>query len=164
MCGGSGTGQASELGTGDRDLTQRAAGRELLEPVPQTRDVRSPPPAAPSSLPSSHPRRLLPTLHFLCYDRHLPRSPSFLRAGSRCRMPPTSPSSSRRLVGQPLLYAISIFASLGVFLVSTDLHSLRVRLNLMRLRSLDTTRGKPRQSKYGPAMPIFILSLALCRA
>lgn len=67
-------------------------------------------------------------------------------------------------MGQPLLYAISIFASLGVFLVSTDLHSLRVRLNLMRLRSLDTTRGKPRQSKYGPAMPIFIPSLALCRA
>ena len=30
-------------------------------------------------------------------------------------MPPRSPS---RLVGQPLLYAISVFASLGVFLVS----------------------------------------------
>lgn len=27
------------------------------------------------------------------------------------------PSSRRRLVGQPLLYAISVFASLGVFLV-----------------------------------------------
>jgi hypothetical protein len=28
------------------------------------------------------------------------------------------PKFKRRLVGQPLLYAISIFASLGVFLVS----------------------------------------------
>jgi hypothetical protein len=31
---------------------------------------------------------------------------------------PASPRFRRRLVGQPLLYAISIFASLGVFLVS----------------------------------------------
>lgn len=28
------------------------------------------------------------------------------------------PPSRRKLVGQPLLYAISVFASLGVFLVS----------------------------------------------
>ena len=35
------------------------------------------------------------------------------------------PRSRRRLVGQPLLYAISIFASLGVFLVS-DRHSGRL--------------------------------------
>ncbi|KAH9846809.1 general substrate transporter [Lenzites betulinus] len=36
-------------------------------------------------------------------------------------MPPASPSRSRsRLVGQPLLYAISIFASLGVFLFGYD--------------------------------------------
>ncbi|KAI6108424.1 general substrate transporter [Pisolithus croceorrhizus] len=32
----------------------------------------------------------------------------------------SSPSSRRRLVGQPLLYAISIFASLGVFLFGYD--------------------------------------------
>jgi len=32
----------------------------------------------------------------------------------------TKPSSRRRLVGQPLLYAISIFASLGVFLFGYD--------------------------------------------
>lgn len=148
MCGGSGTGQASELGTGDRDLTQRAAGRELLEPVPQTRDVRSPGPRQrPLHL---SPHRILgvfsPLCTFCATTVIFPALLLLLRAGSRCRMPPTSPSSSRRLVGQPLLYAISIFASLGVFLVSTDLHSLRVRLNLMRLRSLDTTRGKPRQS------------------
>lgn len=32
--------------------------------------------------------------------------------------PIIAPSQRKRLVGQPLLYAISVFASLGVFLVS----------------------------------------------
>jgi hypothetical protein len=46
----------------------------------------------------------------------------------RCSLPPANVTptllmanqhpSRRRLVGQPLLYAVSIFASLGVFLVS----------------------------------------------
>ncbi|KAI0361296.1 general substrate transporter [Trametes cingulata] len=35
-------------------------------------------------------------------------------------MPPASPSTRSRLVGQPLLYAISVFASLGVFLFGYD--------------------------------------------
>ncbi|KAI3596586.1 mfs monosaccharide [Moniliophthora roreri] len=35
-------------------------------------------------------------------------------------MPPNSSGSSRRLVGQPLLYAVSVFASLGVFLFGYD--------------------------------------------
>ncbi|OBZ78798.1 Sugar transporter STL1 [Grifola frondosa] len=35
-------------------------------------------------------------------------------------MEPATPNSRRRLVGQPLLYAISVFASLGVFLFGYD--------------------------------------------
>jgi hypothetical protein len=48
-----------------------------------------------------------------------------------------SSPSRRRLVGQPLLYAISVFASLGVFLVSAPLLSQR----FLTPGSLDMTKG-----------------------
>jgi MFS family permease len=47
--------------------------------------------------------------------------------------------SHRRLVGQPLLYAISIFASLGVFLVRSA--SLITEQPPNRVASLDMTKG-----------------------
>lgn len=52
----------------------------------------------------------------------------------------SSPSSSK-LVGQPLLYAISCFASLGVFLVRIHV-KIRVTNADRLLRSLDMTKGK----------------------
>lgn len=48
--------------------------------------------------------------------------------------------SPPRLVGQPLLYAISIFASLGVFLVRIRLHVPRFPY-LTSFNSLDMTKG-----------------------
>ena len=61
----------------------------------------------------------LPDCRLLLFIRlSLPTFPPLSPSHSllcRCTMPPRSPS---RLVGQPLLYAISVFASLGVFLVS----------------------------------------------
>lgn len=59
-----------------------------------------------------------------------------------CAAMPSNSGSGRRLVGQPLLYSISIFASLGVFLVCTSrLHS-ETRCLIRRLRSSDMTKGK----------------------
>jgi hypothetical protein len=48
--------------------------------------------------------------------------------------------SRRRLVGQPLLYAISVFASLGVFLVSRTYTIWHLNPS-EQLSSLDTIRG-----------------------
>lgn len=53
---------------------------------------------------------------------------------------PVLPSSRSRLVGQPLLYAISIFASLGVFLVRNVPHLILV-LFTTHLSSSVTIRG-----------------------
>jgi hypothetical protein len=50
----------------------------------------------------------------------------------------TTPRS--RLVGQPLLYAISVFASLGVFLVRLSILYLCL-ISLIIEHSLGTTKG-----------------------
>ena len=49
-------------------------------------------------------------------------------------------SRSRRLVGQPLLYSISVFVSLGVFLVRLVPACLKAPL-LMFAQSSDMTKG-----------------------
>lgn len=57
--------------------------------------------------------------------------------------PPSSvkPTTGSKLVGQPLLYAISCFASLGVFLVRIHV-KIRVTNADRPLRSLDMIKGK----------------------
>jgi hypothetical protein len=55
--------------------------------------------------------------HF-CYPKHKRTKVLFVKM--------VLPFKSHKLVGQPLLYAISIFTSLGVFLVSLDRRSISV--------------------------------------
>ena len=54
--------------------------------------------------------------------------------------PATYPKSRRKLVGHRLLYAISVFASLGVFLVSLALFVLEYRISHLKA-SLDMIKG-----------------------
>lgn len=62
---------------------------------------------------------------------------------------PKYPKPRRRLVGQPLLYAISMFASLGVFLVCTSIprgcyHLRTRRLVWLRPRVREACRCRPK--------------------
>jgi hypothetical protein len=62
-----------------------------------------------------------------------------------CNMAPPLSSSRPRLVGRPLLYSITAFASLGVFLVSHHFHS-SICIHLPF--SLDMIKGKSSYIKF----------------
>lgn len=72
------------------------------------------------------------------------------------------PPSRNRLVGQPLLYAISIFASLGVFLVRLLLNSSLLPNSPPHLSSSVTIKGNPFPTRASVAPCAHLPQLASC--
>lgn len=77
-------------------------------------------------------------LSFYNHNHHLPT----------CNMATLLSGSRPRLVGRPLLYSITAFASLGVFLVSHHFHT-STTCSHSQSFSLDMTKGESSYIKFG---------------